>query len=125
MRYLSIIMLLLVACTSNLAQTKLLSVLEFEAKLASTPTKQVLDVRTADEYAQGHLAGAVLVDYYQSDFKSQLAKLDKTKPVFVYCAAGKRSEASAEILQQLGFKQVYDLEGGFRAWTGSKKPVVK
>lgn len=95
----------------------------FEKKLSTVSEKIILDVRTEDEFSKGHLADAVQIDYYKSDFKNQLTKLDKNKPVFVYCAAGIRSNSAAKILTDLGFKQVYDLQGGFNAWSDAKKPI--
>lgn len=103
----------------------LLNVNDFEKKLEITKDKIVLDVRTKDEFSQGHLANATMIDYYKDDFKEALSKLDKTKPVFVYCAAGGRSSSASGILIELGFKNVYDLHGGMRAWAGAKKPVIK
>ncbi|MBX2961999.1 MAG: rhodanese-like domain-containing protein [Cyclobacteriaceae bacterium] len=102
-----------------------LSVDNFEKKLAATSDKIVLDVRTKDEYKSGHLATATVIDYYSSDFKNQANQLDKTKPVFVYCAAGVRSDKAVKILTQLGFKEIYDLQGGFNAWTAARKPVQR
>jgi len=107
------------------AQSQLLDVKSFNTRMESTKDKTVLDVRTNDEYNQGHLENAVMIDYYKPDFKQRLAKLDKAKPVFVYCAAGARSESAAQALVDLGFKQVYDLQGGMNAWKKEKMPVVK
>lgn len=97
----------------------------FEKKLTTEANKIILDVRTPDEYNKGHLADAVMIDFYKDDFKSQVMKLDKSKPVFVYCAAGGRSSSASKILTELGFKQVYDLQGGLNAWSAAKKPVEK
>jgi rhodanese-related sulfurtransferase len=107
------------------AQSQLLDVKAFDTRMASSKDKIVLDVRTNDEYNQGHLENAVMIDYYKPDFKQRLAKLDKAKPVFVYCAAGARSEGAAQALLDLGFKQVYDLQGGMNAWKKAKMPIVK
>jgi rhodanese-related sulfurtransferase len=107
------------------AQSQLLDVKSFDTGMASAKDKIVLDVRTSDEYNQGHLENAVMIDYYKPDFKQRLANLDKAKPVFVYCAAGARSEGAAQALVDLGFKQVYDLQGGMNAWKKAKMPVVK
>ncbi len=107
------------------AQSIQLNPNEFEKKLASIKDKTVLDVRTKEEYGQGHLANATMIDYYKDDFKQQLAKLDKSKPVFVYCEAGGRSGSACKLLHNLGFSQVFDLQGGRRGWVGAKKPVVK
>jgi len=112
------------ACTSAQSSV-LLNVNDFEKKLEVTKEKTILDVRTKDEFGQGHLANATMIDYYKSDFKQQVSKLDKTKPVFVYCAAGGRSSSASGILIELGFKNVYDLQGGMRAWVAAKRAVVK
>ena len=108
------------------AQTvKHLAPQEFERALTEKKGAALVDVRTAEEYAQGHLTNAVMIDYYSSDFKTKAAKLDKGKPVFLYCKAGSRSNAAANILLEMGFKEVYDLTGGITAWKQSNKPVVK
>ena len=121
----SIALFVLVACSPAGAQTsELLTVADFEKKLATTKSKQVVDVRTPAEYASGHLADAIMININQDDFKTQAAKLDKGKPVFVYCAGGVRSGKAAKVLESLGFK-VYDLDGGIRAWSSAGKPVVK
>jgi rhodanese-related sulfurtransferase len=83
----------------------------------------LLDVRTPEEFNAGHIPGAMLLDYYNDNFKKSAAQLDKTKPVFVYCKTGGRSSSAAKILRDLGFKEVYDLEGGISAWKNAGKTV--
>lgn len=118
--------LLIVACGQGSSQSsQVLSPADFEKKVSSITDKTVLDVRTADEYKEGHLAGAIMIDFYKDDFKANLAKLDKNKPVFVYCAAGGRSGSAREVMEEMGFKQVYDLKGGMNAWRKAGKPVTK
>jgi rhodanese-related sulfurtransferase len=86
-------------------------------KLMKNPSAQILDVRTAQEVAAGKIAGSVNVDYFSASFKeSVVKKLDKNKPVLVYCAAGGRSASAASDLKKAGFKHVYDLEGGYDSW---------
>jgi thioredoxin 1 len=127
MRYLNLILIFVfTACLQTSGQNyEVLIPDEFEKKLSTTKDKQVVDVRTADEFSNGHLSGALQIDYYKKDFKSQVAKLDKNKPVFVYCASGGRSGSATEILEELGFKKIFDLKGGYRAWTSAGKPVTK
>ncbi len=84
-----------------------------------------MDVRTKDEFKEGHLPKALLIDYYSDDFKARAGILDKAKPVFVYCGTGRRSAGAADILIKMGFLQVYDLEGGFSAWVEAKKKIEK
>ena len=101
----------IIACTEA-QQIKRLNVKEFKELMDKTSNKTVLDVRTNDEVAQGVLAQATQIDYNGGDFESQLEKLDKNKPVFIYCAVGGRSSKAAPILQQAGFKYIYNLTGG-------------
>jgi phage shock protein E len=85
---------------------------DFVAKLKATKNAQMLDVRTPEEWAQGKLASANCANFMDSSFKQQLEKLDKSKPVFVYCAAGGRSTKASKILEEAGFKQIFNLQGG-------------
>ncbi len=79
-------------------------------------TVQLVDVRTAAEFAEGHIAYAQNIDYRQSDFKQQaLAKLDKSRTIYIYCRSGHRSMAAAEILAKEGFVLV-NLKTGILGW---------
>lgn len=79
---------------------------------------QLVDVRTPDEYNAGKIDDAINIDYFdQETFKKEFEKLDKNKPVYVYCRSGHRSHESAVLLEQMGFKEIYDLEGGYIAWS--------
>lgn len=115
-----------ISCTQTAvqAQSGKLNAAEFESLLSKDKTVQLVDVRTPEEYAAGHIEGARLIDFYDTDFAARIGKLDKSKPVMVYCAAGGRSASAAEQLNKMGFKKVYDLAGGMRAWrTAGKKAV--
>jgi rhodanese-related sulfurtransferase/thiol-disulfide isomerase/thioredoxin len=83
-----------------------------QALLARQAATVILDVRTDQEFAGGHLAKARNLDFNSPDFKSQLAKLDKTRPYLVYCAVGGRSSKAAQQMEKLGFQQVYNVSGG-------------
>jgi phage shock protein E len=85
---------------------------EFIAKIKTTKDAQLLDVRTPKECEAGKIASSNCINFNDADFKKQIEKLDKNKPVFVYCAAGGRSGKAAPMLQEAGFKQVYNLAGG-------------
>lgn len=106
-------------------RAQLLAPENFENKMREVKVYQLLDVRTPGEFSQGHLKDAVLLDFYRKDFREEILKLDKNKPVFVYCAVGGRSHAAAETMRGLGFKQVFDLQGGYQAWSQAQRPVVK
>ena len=117
---LSIVFLFLSCSTSSTtltAQTinKKVSKTEFVELMKKTGA-QLIDVRTPREFTNGFIEGAKNIDYNGDTFEKQMKKLDKTKPVLVYCAAGGRSENAAELLQEWGFKEVYDLEGGYNGW---------
>jgi rhodanese-related sulfurtransferase len=84
----------------------------------------VLDVRTAEEFAAGHIDGAVQLDFYRPDFADQLAQLDPTVPYVVYCRSGNRSGQTLPIMESLGFASASDVEGGILAWQASGLPVV-
>jgi rhodanese-related sulfurtransferase len=84
----------------------------------------VLDVRTPEEFAEGHLDGAVLADFYAADFAEQLAALDTDVPYLVYCRSGNRSGQALGVMEQLGFTSVVDIDGGIVAWTDAGLPVT-
>ncbi len=85
----------------------------------------ILDVRTPEEYAKGHIQGAVLLDFKSADFAAGLGKLPKNKLYLTYCAVGGRSAKACEQMRELGFPRVGNLEGGIKAWEEAGKPVVK
>ena len=76
----------------------------------------VLDVRTPEEYAGGHLENAINIDYKADSFRDRLGTLDKNKPYLVYCRTGKRSSESVKIMHDLGFTNVINLTGGITQW---------
>lgn len=84
----------------------------------------LIDVRTASEYKKGYIEGAVLMDIFNDNFDAELAKLDKTKTYYVYCAKGGRSEECTEKMKALKFNRVYDLDGGFSKWVNAGLPIV-
>ncbi len=73
---------------------------------------KILDVRTAMEFAGGNLAGSVNLDFYEPNFLAELNKLDKEEVYLIYCRSGSRSKGALEMMKQLGFKTVYELEYG-------------
>jgi rhodanese-related sulfurtransferase len=101
-----------------------LKVEEF-AKLAADKGNAILDVRTSREYAAGHLAGALNLDIHSPDFEKKAGEIGKDKTCLVYCASGVRSVKACKVLGQLGFVKIYNLPGGFGAWSQAGKPVAK
>ena len=99
---------------------------QFDAlRKADTNSTVVLDVRTKKEYREGHIPGSVMIDFTEDDFEQQFAKLDKDKTYLVHCASGGRSARACKKMEQLGFKKLYNLEGGMGAWEKAGKPVQK
>jgi phage shock protein E len=87
---------------------------DFMTKYKATKEAQLVDVRTQLEYLDGHIQYAILIDYYGINFKNELVKkLDKSKPVFLYCRSGNRSKKTVEFMQKLGFKEINNLSGGY------------
>jgi rhodanese-related sulfurtransferase len=108
--------------TKAAASVVTLTVQEFAAQ-SSKGT--ILDVRTAGEVAQGKIEGALVIDYYSSNFLDQVSQLPKDQEVFLYCAVGARSEEAARLLVQQGYTKVYHLQGGIQSWSQEGMAVVK
>jgi len=97
---------------------------EFQNFIANSGA-QLLDVRARDEYDEGHIAGAMLVDVNENDFVDKAtAMLDKQRPVAVYCRSGRRSARAASLLSAQGY-QVTNLAGGVMSWQDAGKSLVK
>jgi phage shock protein E len=96
---------------------------ETKALLAQQPDIVMLDVRTPEEYAAGHLKGAQLINFYSPDFLQRVQALDPAKTYLVYCAVGGRSKKAVQRMARLGFKQVYDAAEGFRALQNAGIPT--
>lgn len=97
---------------------------EFNKQISSEKDIQILDVRTTEEVAQGKIPNAINIDFY-NNFDKNIASLDKSKPVYVYCAAGGRSAKAMNILHEHGFVEIYNLKGGFGAWSQNNFPIEK
>jgi rhodanese-related sulfurtransferase len=77
---------------------------------------QLIDVRSKEEYEKGFIAGAQNIDFFSPTFVEDINKLDKEKPVYLYCNSGGRSAKCAEKMLEEGFIKIYDLDGGFSKW---------
>jgi rhodanese-related sulfurtransferase len=85
----------------------------------------ILDVRTPQEYAAGHLEDAVLLDWRDNvKFMQEVENYDKSKTYYIYCRSGRRSNSAAKYMKSKGFK-VYDMQGGINNWCGQGLKVVK
>jgi thioredoxin 1 len=117
--------LLFNSCTNDRtsAATKtVLSATEFADKIKELPAALILDVRTPIEFSKGHLTNAVNYDWNGNKFEEQIARLDKSKPVFVYCLSGGRSSSAVSKMSLHGFEIVYELSGGIMKWRGASLP---
>lgn len=88
----------------------------FSHELAN-PAMQLIDVRTAAEYAEGHIPGATLMDVGSENFDAMIRGLDKERPVALYCRSGRRSKMAAERVAKAGY-EVVELDGGILSWKG-------
>lgn len=104
---------------------KSVSVADFAELIKDTANVQLLDVRTSDEFNEGHIDGALQIDFYSALFMDLATmKLSKEKPVAIYCRSGRRSASAANKLAEQGY-DVINLDGGIMAWKQSKKPIVR
>lgn len=95
----------------------------FDSLITTLSDEQLVDVRTPEEFAGGHLIGAQNYDWNNADFAINVGALDKSKPVLVYCRSGNRSKDAADHLRSNGFTAVYELDGGIAAWEAAGKPT--
>lgn len=104
-----------ISCNTQNDTVKNITVKELKTIIENKKV-QLIDVRTLEEYEQGHIKNALLVDYFSDDFKDQINRLDKSKPVYFYCRSGRRSAKASKISSKLGFKEIYNVKGGYLAW---------
>ena len=110
--------------TKEKASVELITVEEMDS-LLDLGKVQLIDVRTPNEYIDGHIEGAVNIDYMNENFEELISKVDKSKPVAVYCGRGGRSGKCAAFMKNAGFTKIYDLDGGITEWKFKGKSVVK
>lgn len=121
---------LLLINLSALAQTaekdsiQVLSLEKFE-KMISKKKNTLVDVRTPEEMAEGHLTGALNINFLGENFSNEIQKLNKNKTYLLYCRSGSRTRRAADQMQKAGFRKVYMLEGGITAWKEAGKPTEK
>ena len=114
--------LLLAGCSSTSSAIDL-SVTEFSSKVAEAGVI-TLDVRTPGEYAEGHLEGAQLIDFQSGNFENEISSLDKNATYAVYCRSGNRSGQAVMVMQDAGFTNVFNMNGGVIDWANAGLPLV-
>ena len=124
MRYALILLFFLSLDALAQAKFKNIGVDQFD-KLRQQTNAVVLDVRTPKEFAAGHIPGAVNIDWNAADFGKKAAALDKSKTYLVHCAVGGRSAKASDKMTAIQFTNVYNLEGGMKAWEKAGKAVEK
>lgn len=85
----------------------------------------IIDVRTPAEFAEGRVEGAVLIDFYESDFADRIAELDRSGSYVIYCRSGNRSSQARNLMADLGFVDVADIDGGIVGWVEAGLPLVR
>jgi len=108
---------------TNLGVIKKINAAEFNKEMTDN-IGTLVDVRTPEEFAEGHLKGAVNINFKKRTFPDFINAIDKEKPVMIYCRSANRSGKAALIMQSLGFKEVIDLDGGFKAWNKEGLEVI-
>lgn len=119
MKKIIFILVLLISFTSCKNKSYSLNPITQEefAKLRSNEI-QLVDLRTPEEFSKGFIEGAISINYFDSDFMSQVeSKFDKNKPIYLYCASSGRSvKASSKLIIKRKFTKIYYLKGGYNAW---------
>ena len=113
---------LLIFASSGFLSAQNLEVASFERE---SKKGILVDIRTPGEVAEGMIAGAKHVDFYDAAFMTKMSALGKDKPIYLYCRSGGRSGQAIAKLKAAGFTKVYHLQGGILAWTAARKPIVK
>lgn len=114
--------LLVYSCTNGQSLSPNLNPSDFQKKMKDLPNAPIIDVRTPDEFKAGHLQNAINMNINDENFSQQISKLDKNKPVLVYCLSGSRSAYAARSMRSVGFKEIYDLSGGMIKWRAAGLP---
>ena len=126
-KYLILLLLTLQSCNAQ-NNTKvdkhLVDTKEFSEGIEKSQSLQLLDVRTPGEFSQGHLKNAININWNGDNFDAEINKLDKTKPVLIYCQSGGRSSSAASHMLSAGFKDVIELSGGISKWRAAGLPVT-
>lgn len=96
---------------------KLLNSAQYEQFISENEVT-IIDVRTPAEYQNGHIKNAQNINVQSGDFKAKMQNFDREKPIYIYCRSGSRSANAGIILEEMGFKEIYDLKGGILSWKG-------
>lgn len=95
------------------------------ASVITRPGVQIIDVRTPEEFASGHIAGAVNIPVQAPDFAAQIGALDPAGQYAVYCRSGNRSQPAVQAMEAAGITNIYELESGTKGWAAEGQPLVR
>lgn len=119
----AVLMLSLWSCQSQKSENvELLDAKSFSEKIHNKEEVQLVDVRTPEEFKEQHIDNSTNINWNDADFEQQISNLDKSKPVYVYCKSGGRSAKATAKLSEMGFTNVYELDGGILSWNEAKMP---
>ena len=121
--YIIKILIIMFHCFCLPTNAQSVNVDEFEKQLIATKGEQLIDVRTPQEFERYRITSAKNIDVRSRDFRHAIEKLDKNKPVLIYCQSGNRSKTALAILREAGFKTVYELDRGINSWSRAGKPI--
>ena len=91
----------------------------------NNPDFVIIDVRTSEELADGHIENAINIDYYSETFRDELNNLDKSKTYLIYCRSGNRSAKALNRMAELNFREVYNILEGIVRWKAEGLPTTK
>ncbi len=101
---------------NTMKQLDTISLTDWKNKYDNQDDFIIIDVRTPDEFEEGHIENSININFYESNFEDQINNLDKGKKYLIYCRSGARSSKTLEVMRELNFNEVYDLQGGFISW---------
>ena len=107
----------------DLTMARDISCSELNALILGRPNLLIIDVRTHQEWEQGHIPGAGLIDFLEDDFDSKASALPTDRPIVLYCAAGGRSSDAMEQMKTAGFRELYNLRGGYYGWEDAGEAI--
>lgn len=108
--------------STSASENGLISVTNAQKRMNDNPTLTIVDVRTPEEYSQGHIEKAHNIDWNSNSFENKIDGFERDKPILVYCLSGGRSAAAAEKMRSFGFTKVLELENGMMAWRAAQLP---
>lgn len=108
--------------TTQFGEINVITPAEFKEKSVN---QTIIDIRTPEEFASGHIDGAININFFDKTFLNQISKLDKSEPIYMYCRSGSRSRSASKKVSNLGFEKVYDLQGGIIYWAQNNYQIIK